>query len=41
MDTLIDLLRTGRDRYGEEPRFSPQVDFARQQLEALEEAGVL
>ena len=29
------------DRYGEMARFAPQVDFARQQLEALEEAGVL
>ena len=28
-------------KYGEMPRFSPQVDFSRQQLEALEEARVL
>jgi len=29
------------EKYGEMPRFTPQVDFARQQLEALEEARVL
>lgn len=29
------------ENYSDEPRFTPQVDFARQQLEALEEARVL
>ncbi|MDA0335361.1 MAG: tetratricopeptide repeat protein [bacterium] len=29
------------ETYGEESRFSPQVDFSRQQLQALEEARVL
>jgi len=29
------------ERYSDTPRFAPQVDFAKQQLAALEEAGVL
>jgi hypothetical protein len=29
------------DNYSGEARFTPQVDFARQQLEALEEARVI
>jgi hypothetical protein len=27
--------------YGENPKFSPQVDFSRQQLETMQEARVL
>jgi outer membrane protein assembly factor BamD (BamD/ComL family) len=29
------------ENYSDDSRFSPQVDFSRQQLEALEEARVL
>jgi 4-hydroxyphenylpyruvate dioxygenase-like putative hemolysin len=29
------------EKYSENPRFSPQVDFAKQQLETMREARVL
>lgn len=29
------------DGYGDNPKFLPQVDFAKQQLEAMQEARVL